>query len=86
MDEAKDISGRGQLSISIRWAPSDCTRHGDFIGMQGCPRTDAKSKTGIILLTSLTSRCGLAIKKMQGRNYDGVSVLQRNTSGGRIKM
>lgn len=83
MDERKDISGRGQLSISIRWASSDCTKYEDFIGMQGCPCTDATSITDIILLTSLTSRCGLVIKKMQGQNYYGV---QRNMSGGRIKM
>lgn len=62
------------------------TRHEDFIGIQGCPCTDAKSKTDIILMTALTSRCGLAIKKMQGQNYNGVSVLQKNMSGGRIKM
>lgn len=85
MDETKDISGRGQLSIPIRWAPSDCTRHENFIGIQGCTCTDAKSKTDIILSTSLTSRC-VAIKKTQGRNYDGASVLRRNMSGERIKM
>lgn len=34
-------------------------------------------------LASLTS---LTIKKMQGQNYNDVSMLQRNMSGGRIKM
>lgn len=82
MDETKDVSGRGQFSISIRWASSDCTGHEDFIGMRSCPCIDAKSITDMILLTSLTNRCGLAIKKMQGQNYNGVSVLQRNMSGG----
>ena len=79
VDGTRDVAGREQLSLSIRWVSDVLEVHEDFIGMYDCPRADAESITSTIL--DMLARCGLKVEHMRGQTYDGAAVLQGRLTG-----
>jgi hypothetical protein len=78
-DESTDISGKQQLSISLRWVNETFHIYEDFIGLYEMPGTDANTITTMILDALL--RLGLPLSCLRGQGYDGASVMSGALSG-----
>ena len=78
-DESTDISGKQQLSISLRWVDANFAVHEDFVGLYEMNGADADKITAMITDTLL--RLGLPLRRLRGQGYDGTSVMAGSTSG-----
>ena len=79
IDETRDVSGKEQLSLNIRWVDENFEIHDDFIGMYDCAETDAE--TLIKIIKDIIIRCGLEMIHVRGQTYDGAQNLQGSKSG-----
>ena len=80
-DETRDISGREQFSISVRWIDTDSDFQvcEDFIGVVDGDKTDSATLTAVIMDVLL--RCNLDPKLMVGQAYDGASNMSGRLNG-----
>ena len=78
-DETRDISGREQLALSIRWVSESYQVHEDLIGLAVVEATDAASLKSVILDSLI--RCGLSISNCCGQAYDGAANMSGGLSG-----
>ncbi|XP_065920227.1 zinc finger MYM-type protein 1-like [Dysidea avara] len=70
-DEATDISGTEQLSVSIRWVSKNYEVHEDILGVKELP--DTKAATIHHEMNDILERCTLPITQCRGQAYDGAS-------------
>jgi Domain of unknown function (DUF4371)/hAT family C-terminal dimerisation region len=73
------MSGKQQLSISIRWVDTKFEVHEDFIGVYEMDGADAATIEKMI--TDALLRLGLPLNQLRGQGYDGASVMSGNISG-----
>ena len=79
-DESTDMSGKQQLSISLRWVGTAFDVHEDFIGLYEMDHgADAKNITKMI--TDVLLRLGLPMSNLRGQGYDGASVMSGSING-----
>ena len=79
-DESTDISGKQQLSISLRWVGTAFDVHEDFVGLYEMDH-GADAKTITKMITDALLRLGLPISNLRGQGYDGASVMSGSISG-----
>lgn len=70
-DEATDVSGTEQLSVSIRWVDKSYEVHEDLLGVKELPNT--KAVTIYQEVKDVLLRCSLSITQCRGQAYDGAS-------------
>ena len=70
-DEATDVSGTEQLSVSIRWVSKSYEVHEDVLGIKELP--DTKAATILHEVNNVLVRCTLSITQCRGQAYDGAS-------------
>ena len=70
-DEATDVSGTEQVSISVRWVNSCYEVHEDLLGLKELP--DTKAVTIHHKVKEFLVKCPLSISQCRGQAYDGAS-------------
>ena len=70
-DEATDVSGTEQVSISDRWVNSCYEVHEDLLGLKELP--DTKAVTIHHKVKEFLVKCPLSISQCRGQAYDGAS-------------
>ena len=78
-DETRDVSGKEQLAISIRWVDANYTVNEDLIGFVEVSETDALSVTKAI--KDVLLRVTLPLSQCVGQAYDGASNMAGHISG-----
>jgi len=78
-DESADISGKQQLSVTLRWVDDVFSVHEDFVGVYEMDAADADAISKMIQDPLL--RLGLPLTFLRGQGYDGASVMSGNTNG-----
>ncbi len=78
-DETRDMSGREQLGISLRWVDSSYNIYEDLIGLMEVEMTDAATLTSTLKDTLL--RCNLQLAQCRGQAYDGASNMAGHLTG-----
>ena len=70
-DEATDISGNEQMSLSIRWTDDEYNVYEECIGLMQLPNTMAQ--TICCSIEDLLCRCSLPLSQCRGQAFDGAS-------------
>ena len=70
-DEATDVSGTEQVSVSVRWVNNCYEVHEDLLGLKELPNT--KAVTIHHEIKDVLMRCSLSISQCRGQAYDGAS-------------
>lgn len=70
-NEATDVSGTEQLSVSIRWVSKKYEVHEDILGVKELPNT--KAATIRHEVNDILVRCSLSITQCRSQAYDGAS-------------
>ena len=70
-DEATDISGNEQMSLSIRWTDDEYNVYEECIGLMQLPNTMAQ--TICCSIKDLLCRCSLPLSQCRGQAFDGAS-------------
>ena len=70
-DEATDVSGTEQLSVSLRWVDKSYEVHEGLLGVKELPNT--KAITVYQEVKDVLLRCSLSITQCRGQVYDGAS-------------
>ena len=78
-DETRDISGKEQLALSIRWVTESYQIHEDLIGLACVEATNAASLKSVIC--DCLTRCGLSLSNCCGQAYDGAANMSGRLSG-----
>ena len=78
-DETRDVSGKEQFAISIRWVTQDYVIHEDLIALAEVEQTDCATLTSE--LKKVLRNNGLQISKCCGQAYDGASDMSGHLSG-----
>jgi len=78
-DESTDISGKQQLSVTLRWVDDVFSVHEDFVGVYEMDAADADAISKMIQDALL--RLGLPLTFLRGQGYDGAWVMSGNTNG-----
>ena len=78
-DETRDISGKEQLTVSLRWVNDSYEVNEDLIDLIDVEKTDAATLKSVIkdLLTS----CSIPIDSCHGEAYDGASNMAGHLNG-----
>lgn len=79
VDETRDISGKEQLAIILRWVEDNYSIHEDLVGLHQADKTDAESLLNIV--TSVLISLAIDILANRGQTFDGAAVLQGAYSG-----
>ena len=84
VDETRDISGKEQLALSVRWVNGSYEIFEDLIGLIEVEKTDAVSLVSTIkgALTSV----GLSLSSCCGQAYDGAANMAGTLNGVAIKI
>lgn len=78
-DETRDISGKEQLAVSLRWVSESYDICEDLIGLFCVDKTDAS--TLVSVLKDVLIRCNLPLSKCCGQTYDGASNMAGHLNG-----
>ena len=70
-DETRDVSGKEQLAISIRWVDASYNVNEDLVGFVEVAETDASTLTSAI--KDVLLRMSLSLSQCVGQAYDGAS-------------
>lgn len=83
-DETRDISGKEQFAISLRWVSESYVISEDLIGLFSVDKTDAT--TLVSVLKDVLIRCNLPLSKCCGQTYDGASNMAGHLNGVAAKL
>lgn len=78
-DETRDISGKEQFAISIRWVTQDYVINEDLITFAEVKQTDGATLTSTLKNVLICNR--LQISKCHGQAYDGASNISGHLNG-----
>ena len=78
-DETRDMSGKEQFAISIRWVTHDYVINEDLITLAEVKQTDGATLTATLKNTLICN--GLQISKCHGQAYDGASNMSGHLNG-----
>ena len=78
-DETRDVSGKEQFAICVRWCDDEFAVFEDFIGFVETEKTD--SQTLFHLIKDVLIRCQLDINKCRGQAYDGAANMSGKLNG-----
>lgn len=78
-DETRDISGKEQFAVSIRWVDHDYTVNEDVIALVDVNETDSVTLTAELKKVLIFN--GLEISKCCGQAYDGASNMSGHLNG-----
>ena len=79
IDETRNISGKEQLAISLRWVNNTYEIFEDLIGLVEVERTDATYLVHAIKTTLLS--CGIPLESCRGQAYDGAANMAGHLNG-----
>ena len=79
-NETRDVSGKEQFAISVRWVAHDYAMNEDLITLAGVEQTDGAILTAT-LKNVLICNNGLQISKCHGQAYDGASNMSGHLNG-----
>ena len=80
-DEATDVSGMEQVSVSVCWVDNCYEVHEDLLGLKELP--DTKAVTIHREVKDVLIRCPLSISHCRGQAYDGASNMSGIRNGDR---
>ena len=78
-DETRDVSGKEQFAISIRWVDTDYVTNEDLITLAEVELTDSATLTAA--LKNILICNGLQLSKCCGQAYDGASNMSGHLNG-----
>ena len=78
-DETRDIGGKEQLAISLRWVTDSYDINEDLIGFFNVDKTDAFTLATI--LKDVLIRCNVSLSNCRGQTYDGASNMAGHLNG-----
>lgn len=78
-DETRDVSGKEQFAISIRWVTQDYVINEDLITLAEVEQTDGATLTSTLKNVLICN--GLQISKCHGQAYDGASNMSGHLNG-----
>jgi len=77
--ETRDVSGKEQLAISLRWVNGSYEIFEELIGLVEVERTDAASLKSVI--KDVLIRCNIPIGSCRGQAYDGAANMAGHLNG-----
>ena len=78
-DETRDMSGKEQLAITIRWVNDNYDVFEDLIGLAAVDKTDANFLVSIIKFAM--ESWGIKLEKCRGQAYDGAANMAGHLNG-----
>ena len=78
-DETRDISGKEQLVVSLRWVNDSYEVNEELIGLVDVEKTDAATLKSVI--KDVLTCCSISINSCHGQAYDGASNMAGHLNG-----
>lgn len=83
-DETRDISGKEQLAICLRWVTDSYVIHEDLVGLAYVETTDASKITSV--LQDCLLKCSIRLSNCRGQAYDGAANMAGHLNGVQAKI